>query len=94
MKKSAFTKLPALCAALLLAACGAPASERPASSATAEDASPPQAVAMSRGTSSSHFKGSSRRSCSIFRARSTAGSTSLGETALNSKTVLRDSRAV
>ena len=44
MKNSAFTKLPALCAALLLAACGAPASERPASSATAEDASPPQAV--------------------------------------------------
>lgn len=44
MKKSAFTKLPALCAALLLAACGAPVSEQPASSATAEDASPPQAV--------------------------------------------------
>lgn len=43
MKNSAFTKLPALCAALLLAACAAPASE-PASSATAEDASPPQAV--------------------------------------------------
>ena len=44
MKNSAFTKLPALCAALLLAACGAPVSERPSSSATAEDASPPQAV--------------------------------------------------
>ena len=44
MKNSAFTKLPALCAALLLAACGAPVSEQPASSATAEDASPPQAV--------------------------------------------------
>lgn len=43
MKNSAFTKLPALCAALLLAACAAPASE-PAASATAEDASPPQAV--------------------------------------------------
>ena len=43
MKTSVFGKLPALCAALLLAACAAPASE-PASSATAEDASPPQAV--------------------------------------------------
>lgn len=42
MKNSAFTKLPALCAALLLAACGAPASERPASSATAETAPAPQ----------------------------------------------------
>lgn len=43
MKTSVFGKLPALCAALLLAACAAPASE-PAASATAEDASPPQAV--------------------------------------------------
>lgn len=43
MKRSLFVKLPALCAALLLAACGAPASE-PVASATAEDASPPQAV--------------------------------------------------
>ena len=43
MKTSVFGKLPALCAALLLTACAAPASE-PAASATAEDASPPQAV--------------------------------------------------
>ena len=43
MKRSLFGKLPALCAALLLAACAAPASE-PAAPATAEDASPPQAV--------------------------------------------------
>ena len=42
MKNSAFTKLPALCAALLLAACGAPVSEQPASSATAETAPAPQ----------------------------------------------------
>lgn len=43
MRRSLFGKLPALCAALLLAACAVPASE-PAASATAEDASPPQAV--------------------------------------------------
>lgn len=43
MKTSVFGKLPALCAALLLAACAAPASE-PVAPATAEDASPPQAV--------------------------------------------------
>ena len=55
--------------------------------------SPPQAVAICRGTSCSQSRGRGERSCSIFSARRTAGSTSSGDTALNSNTVLRDSRA-
>ena len=38
--------------------------------------------------------GNSLRSCSIFSARRTAGSASCGVMALNSKTVLRDSKAL
>ena len=55
--------------------------------------SPPQAVAICRGTPASHSSGRGERSCWIFSARRTAGSASSGETGLNSNTVLRDSSA-
>ena len=55
--------------------------------------SPPQAVAMVPGTPSSQLRGRAERAFSMASARSTAICTSLGSTALNSKTVDRERRA-
>ena len=61
---------------------------------TALRTSPPQPVAMVRGTSSSQERGRTLCFCTMPRARSTAGTVSSAVRGLNSNTVLRESRAL
>ena len=56
--------------------------------------SPPQDDAMVCGTVSSQSSGRALRPCTIESARSIAGSVSSAVSALNSKTVLRERRAL